>query len=301
MTPDVTCEVPVPPGHDLVGSLRLSRFGRRDPCWHLAEDEAAHATWTPEGPATARLRAHPDHVAAALWGPGAGWLSARVPAWIGLDDTPERFVPDHPEIAARHAVHGAHHLPKHPVLVEALVAVVLQQRVTYAEAAGAWRRMAQDWGVPAPGPLGLQTPPDPTVAARQPYEAFHGYGVERRRALLIRELWRRRHRIQALTEVPVAEARRVLRTIPGIGPWTEAMIAGCALGDADALPLGDVHLPHTIAWVLHRQERSDDDQMVAQMARFQPHRWRVVRLMVETGAKAPARGPKRRTGWVRGA
>src|SRR6478752_6325489 len=73
---------------DMPGTLALLGRGPYDPTtqWDLG---GMWRTWrTPEGPATLRVDrpAADGSIAAAAWGPGAGWAIAGVPALLGCDD-----------------------------------------------------------------------------------------------------------------------------------------------------------------------------------------------------------------------
>jgi 3-methyladenine DNA glycosylase/8-oxoguanine DNA glycosylase len=88
------------------------------------------------------------------------------------------------------------------------------------------------------------------------------------------------------------EADRRLRTVPGVGVWTAAEVAQRALGDADALSVGDFHLAGIIGWSLLGRPL-DDDGMVDYLQAWRPHRYRVVRLLEVSGmARKPRFGPR---------
>ena len=72
-----------------------------------------------------------------------------------------------------------------------------------------------------------------------------------------------------------------LRAITGVGPWTAARTAMIALGDADAVPLGDLHIPHLVAWRLAGERRGSDERMVELLAPYVGHRARVIRLLMQ--------------------
>ena len=59
---------------------------------------------------------------------------------------------------------------------------------------------------------------------------------------------------------PTAYAR--LTAVPGIGPWTAAEVGVRALGDEDAVSVGDFHLPNLVAYALAREPRGTDDRML---------------------------------------
>ena len=54
-----------------------------------------------------------------------------------------------------------------------------------------------------------------------------------------------------------AEVGRRMLTVRGIGPWTVAETTSRALGDADAVSVGDFHLAHLVGWAL-TGHRTDD-------------------------------------------
>ena len=100
-----------------------------------------------------------------------------------------------------------------------------------------------------PGP-GLLLPPDPDVLAQQPSWWFHPLGVERKRAETIVRCARRAPALERLITLdPLAAAAR-LATIPGVGAWTIGTVLGPVLGDPDAVPVGDFHIPHAVCWAL---------------------------------------------------
>jgi 3-methyladenine DNA glycosylase/8-oxoguanine DNA glycosylase len=291
----VVCTLPVDVALDLTRSLRLLRLGGSDPTWWFGPDEAVSAWFTPEGAGTLRLAARPGRVEVAAWGPGAGFLAARARALCGLDDDLEAFTPVGPVAEVARRFPGVR-LPRVPVVYGVLMGMLTQQRVTWQDATRAWRLLCRDYGVPAPGPAGLRTPPDPARLARATTADLHPFGLEGGRARRVLELATRAAWLQQLLEVSLDEARRRLLALPGIGPWTAAMLCGGALGDADAVVLGDYHMPNTIAWWLAGEERADDARMLALLRPHRPHRWRVVQLTVLAGIHAPRRGPRLRPG-----
>ena len=98
-------------------------------------------------------------------------------------------------------------------------------------------------------------------------------------------------RLTNLEERSPKQVQARLERIRGIGPWTSAMVTASALGDADAVPVGDYHLPNTVAWHLAGEERGDDARMLELLEPYAGHRWRVLRL-AKSGGSAPKRGPK---------
>jgi 3-methyladenine DNA glycosylase/8-oxoguanine DNA glycosylase len=80
--------------------------------------------------------------------------------------------------------------------------------------------------------------------------------------------------------------------IPGIGPWTAAEVAVRALGDVDAVSVGDFHLPNLVAYALAGEPRGDDERMLALLAPYAGRRALVVRLLESSGLRAPRYGPR---------
>jgi 3-methyladenine DNA glycosylase/8-oxoguanine DNA glycosylase len=291
--------VRVPERYDLAATVAPLRLGRGDPTVALGAGDLWRATRTPDGPATGRYRlvAGDGSVAVEAWGPGAAWLVEHAPDLLGLGDDLSGFG----RLADRHRV--VHRLarerpgvrmPRTLAVYEALLPAVLSQKVTGLEAKRAWRSLAARWGEPAPGPRPLRLPPAPAVLAEVPYHAMHRFGVERKRAEVLRSVARHAARLDEAATLPggraAAEAR--IRAVPGVGAWTYAEVARVALGDADAVSVGDYHLPHTVVWALTGRPRGDDAEMLELLAPFAPHRGRVCRLLEMAGLFAPRRGPR---------
>ena len=85
--------------------------------------------------------------------------------------------------------------------------------------------------------------------------------------------------------MPLADAYARLRAMPGIGPWTAAEVAVRALGDPDAVSVGDYHLPSLVAYALAGERKATDERMLELLEPFRGHRARVVRLLEESGIR----------------
>jgi len=90
----------------------------------------------------------------------------------------------------------------------------------------------------------------------------------------------------------VADAQRRLTALPGMGAWTAAEIAVVALGDADAVSVGDYHLPHLVSWALAGEPRGTDERMLELLEPYAGQRGRVIRLLMTGGRGAPRYGPR---------
>lgn len=290
---------------DLAGTLGPLRLGRSDRTARLDADGSVwRATRTPDGPATGRYRPGHRTVAVEAWGPGAAWLLDHAPILLGRDDDLDDF----DGVARRHpVVHRAARrrpgvrMPRSLAVYEALLPAVLSQKVTGLESKRAWRGLVERWGEPAPGPAaGLRVPPAPDVLAALPYHALHLLGVERRRAETLRAVARHASRLDEAASMPAADAERRIRAVPGVGAWTYAEAARTALGNADAVSVGDYHLPHAVCFALAGERRGDDDRMLELLAPFAPHRGRVCLLVESAGLGPPRRGPRLApTPWLR--
>ncbi len=272
-------------------ALTLAHAGRRASL-RLHGLEAWRATLTPEGPATVHLTHANGAIEVEAWGPGAAWAAAGVPALCGEEDDDAGFRPHHPLLIEVHRRNPGLRLPKTRAVFEALVPLVLAQKVTSVEAHRSYRDLVDALGEPAPGPQGLVVPPSAAVLARTPYWKFHQFGVERRRAEVIIRAARSARRLEETVTMDLPSARRRLEAFPGVGPWTAAGVAVTALGDADAVQVGDYNLPHAIAYALEGTARSTDKRMLELLDPYRGHRARVIRLIGVAGITAPRFGPR---------
>ena len=81
-------------------------------------------------------------------------IAERLPRTLGADDDVSTFDPSlHPLVASQWAQYGAGmRTPSVGVVLEVLVAAILEQRVTGQEARSSWRWLLRRHGEPAPGP-----------------------------------------------------------------------------------------------------------------------------------------------------
>jgi 3-methyladenine DNA glycosylase/8-oxoguanine DNA glycosylase len=276
---------------DLRLTLRPLRLGPRDPTLSVTSDRAVRAWRTPTGPATLQVTVRGGTIAAEAWGEGAAQALASVEGWLGLDDA-EADSFDPPALRAlRGRVRGLR-VGRTGSVLDALVAAILQQRVATVDAFAALLRLATRHGERAPGPAGLRLLPDgATLLAIRDWE-WHRLGVEQRRALTIRRVADVADRLEEAARLPAAEAYRRLRSVCGVGPWTVASVAARALGDPDAVPVGDLHLPALVAWNLAGEARADDRRMLELLEPYRGQRGRVILWLQAAGAPAPRFGPR---------
>jgi 3-methyladenine DNA glycosylase/8-oxoguanine DNA glycosylase len=240
-----------------------------------------------------RLARKNGSVDVQAWGPGAEWAVAHAPSLCGEEDDDGGFVPLHPLVSRLHREMPGMRMPRTHAVFEALVPAVLTQQVTTDEARESYRHLVNAVGERAPGPFALRLPPAPDVLAGMPYWSFHRFGIERRRADIVVRAARSAKRLEETVAMDIASAHRRLRAFPGVGPWTAAKVAMVALGDADAVPLGDYHLPHSIGYAFDGTPRSTDERMLEILEPYRGHRARVIRLVTHAGIAAPRFGPRK--------
>jgi 3-methyladenine DNA glycosylase/8-oxoguanine DNA glycosylase len=291
--PDATIDLPLDGPLDMGGSLGPLVRGQGDRTIRLATGRAWWSTRTPAGVATIGLRLDGRRLVADAWGPGADLALGRVPRLFsaGSDSLADAV---HPRVAALAKRRPGVRILRTESVMDALVAAILEQKVTGAEAHRAWHGLVRLHGDAAPGPpeLGLRVLPAPRTLAALPYWAYHTLGVERRRADLIRAIARYADSIEAIVDLPHADASARLQAIPGIGPWTAAEVGVRALGDVDAVSVGDFHLPHLVAYALVGELRATDARMLELLEPYRGRRALVVRLLELSGLRVPRFGPR---------
>ena len=284
--------LPVVGPFDLLQSWRLVPLGRHDPTAQKHPRGFSWATRTPEGTATIRATQTEHTVELDAWGDGASWLLEHAEAFTGLADQPP-VIEDPPVVNRLSREQAACRLLCLPNLYESLVRVILQQKITFGEACRGWGLLVSRYGTPAPGPLDLVVPPEPSRTARLPGHVYTRMGIQRKMADTIREVASRHRAIErAADTLPPDELDALLQRIRGVGPWTTGMTLGLYRGHADAVILADFHLPNTVAYALTGRARATDAEMLTLLEPFRPHRMRVVRWIHAAGISAPRRGPR---------
>jgi 3-methyladenine DNA glycosylase/8-oxoguanine DNA glycosylase len=285
---------------DLALTLSVLRRGPHDVTCRADAGAWWRTTRTSEGPATLRLRTLADGaIQVDAWGEGAAAAVQAAPGLCGLADDPSEFRADG-IVGELHRRNPGLRLLRTGAIFEALVPYVLEQRVSGLEAYRSWRRLAQGMSERAPGPLELWLPPDPARLAAEPYTAFHDFEIEAGRANTIRRAAARASGLERFATRSPAEATRALTSLPGIGVWTAAMVTAVALGDVDAVPVGDYGLPGLVGHVLAGERDADDARMLELLEPFAPQRGRALRLLVLSGSYPARRAPRARARTLRG-
>ncbi len=233
-------------------------------------------------------------VVGTAWGPGAEWLLEAMPALLGADDDWSGFEARHPVLEEARRRHPHWRIGRTGLVFDALLPAVIEQKVTGQEAFAGYRRLVRARGEPAPGPggaLGLMVPPDARVVAAVPSWEWIRFPVDHARsrtavaaARVAPALERTAHREPDLLD-------RRLRSLPGVGVWTSAETRARALGDPDAVSLGDFHVAKDIGWALTGAPM-DDAELEVFLEPWRGHRRRVQALVALARLGRPRRGPR---------
>lgn len=279
--------------YDLQGTVRSVKWSLFALTVRMSGSSVERASRTPNGPAAARYtQVADDSVEVEAWGEGADWLLEQAPVFLGAYDDPESFRPDHRLLRDLHKRRQGARFGGTHRMFETIVPVIVGQKVTGKGAANALKQIGWKFAEPAPGDVGVRLPPTPEQMAALPYYDYHPLGIEKKRADIIRRVALMADRLERLIDRTPDQVEAALQEIRGIGPWTSAIVRAVALGDADAVPVGDFHLKHVVSWALAGEPRGTDERMLELLEPYRPHRGRVIRLLETGGIKEPAYGPR---------
>jgi len=276
--PALVCHVPLAP-IAFEPTFFMQTVGIGDPTARLADDQLTKTFETDAG-GTVRVtiaRAGAEGNVAVTWEGDPAlferWTTRHLPPADGYAE----FAPSHRLVRELHRSRPGLRLVRVPWLFDIAASCVLQQRVRWRDAVRNWRDLALRHGTT--GPLGQAFPSARRVARLYPPQ-LEALGIDhaRSRALIAVARAHAIHGLLAL-DADLAALRARLLALPGIGPWTTEMILGFGYGDPDAVPLGDIHLPHTVCKALAGELRGSDERMLELLAPFAGQRFRVTRLL----------------------
>lgn len=279
---------------------RVHRRGAADPTFQRTPDGAIWRTCrTPEGPVTGyivRRRSPGEHgtVLFTAWGPGAAWWCEHGPRLLGAKDDVSGFEPRDRQVL-RCWVRDPHwRISVSGLVLEALVAAALEQKVTGREAWTGWRRLLRRWGDPAPGPggnRGMRVLPAPEALARIPSWEWLRCHIDGARSAVVVRAAQRAAALERTLTLPGSAVEPALRSLPGVGEWTAAEVRQRAHGDPDAVSFGDFHIPRHVTYALTGEEGTDED-LRSLLEDDRPHRYRIQHI-VTTRMRGPERhGPR---------
>ena len=287
-------------------TLSIMRMGRADPCHRPAPDGSLwRASLMPSGPVLYRVANRGrDRAVAHAWGPGAEELVAGLPDLLGARDRPETFDPGHPLLEAATRRHTGLRIPRTGLLIEALIPAVLHQKISGRDACASWTWLVRRHGTAAPepdgapGPVpggGFMVPPPAQGWLDIPSWDWRRAGVEPSAIRTIRLVASRAAALERITAAAAGDhgaVYRAMTSLPGVGRWTAAEVGHRALGDADALSVGDYNLAPLTSHALAGRDLTDEE-VEPFYEPWRPHRYRVMRLLELTPeAWPPRRGPR---------
>lgn len=279
---------------DPVLTLGPLRHGPRDPTIRFEGGVVWRAARTVDGPATVRLSRAGDGWRAMAWGAGAEHAVATLPRLLGAEDEPAALELPRGRLRDLAVRLRGLRFGRSDDVMGSLVPAIIEQKVTGPEAQRSYRRLILRYGEPAPGPGGLYLAPTPGRLAALSYFELHPLGIEQRRAITLIRAAERAAWLEEAVTLTRDEAQARLRSIPGIGAWTAAETARAALGDPDAVSIGDFHTPDLVCWALAGEPRGDDARMLELLEPYRGQRARVVRILELSGIVPPRYGPRAR-------
>lgn len=283
---------------DIRLTLRPLSRGAGDPTFRVDDTGCWRTMLTPKGPATLHLaqRLGSSEGLATAWGAGAEWALAGVPELLGQGDDDDGF-----DCSANAFLHDSHRrnaglrLLRAGIVLDVLVAAIIEQKVTTLEARRAWATLVRAHGTVAPGPAphGMRVPPSAQAWKMIPSWEWHTAGVDPRRSRTVVAAASVASGLERTLTLGRGgpEVERRLRTVAGVGVWTAAETMSRAHGDPDAVSVGDYHLPALVGWALIGKP-VDDDGMLELLAPWAGQRQRVMRLIAASGFAKPRFGPR---------
>ena len=209
----------------------------------------------------------------------------------GLDDDPGDFtarVQPHPVLGPLAKRFAGARMTRTATVFGAFMTAVCEQLVTWTEAKLAMGRIWGRYGERVSGlsrlsaadtrrDTSLVVTPGAERIAELAAVDLRPLGLSMRRASTLLYGARRGADLERLRELPIAEAMRRLRAMPGVGVWTTNVVAIRAFGHADGVLVGDAGAPFVTSMAL-TGERGDDARMLELLEPFRPDRARVHKL-----------------------
>jgi 3-methyladenine DNA glycosylase/8-oxoguanine DNA glycosylase len=278
----------------------VHRRGAGDPTFQRAPDGTIwRACRTPDGPVTARILHRPSDgkfgtVLFEAWGPGATWWCANGPDFLGASDEVSGFVPSNPDVARSWSRDPHWRISRSHLVLEALVAAAVEQKVTGREARSGWRALLRRFGEPAPGPgaaCGMRVLPAPERLAAIPSWEWLRCHIDGARSAVIVRAAQRATALERTLRLPSAAADTALCSLPGVGAWTSAEVRQRAHGDPDAVSFGDYHIAGHVTYAL-TGAKGDDDDLRELLEPDRPHRYRIQHIVTTRMRGPERRGPR---------
>jgi len=182
------------------------------------------------------------------------------------------LVADDPTLAAVVADHGMPPFWSRPPGFRSLVLLILEQQVSLASGAAAYRRLRDR----------VRTVTPVAVLACSP-EDLRADGISRQKDRYLRALAEAVEGddldLDALEWLDDDAVRRALIALPGIGPWTADVYLLACMGRPDLWPVGDRALQVAAAEALGLTTVPDPVSLEALGERWRPHRSTAARIL----------------------
>jgi 3-methyladenine DNA glycosylase/8-oxoguanine DNA glycosylase len=120
---------------------------------------------------------------------------------------------------------------------------------------------------------------------------WHRAGVDHSRCRALLAAATVAHRLENAVVLTGKAGRDLLSQVSGIGVWTAAEVAQRAWSDADAVSVGDFHIPSVVGYALVGRPL-DDAGMLEVLAPYSGQRYRAVRYVEASGFRRPRFGPR---------
>lgn len=277
--------------------VRVLRRGGGDPAFQRDADGTIwRAAITPTGPATVRIKARLSlaEIHLEAWGAGAAWALDNGPALLGGSDDVSGFAPANPRVRAAWQRDPHWRITRTGLVLESLVAAIIEQKVTGLEAWLGWRLLLRRFGTVAPGPGAARDmrclPPAAELALVPSWEWLRCHIDGKRSDAIVRSA-KVAAALERTLDLPPNEVDRRLRSLPGVGVWTAAEVRQRAHGHADAVSFGDYHVASHIGFAL-TGEKVDDARLAELLEPERPHRYRVQYVVTTRLHGAPRHGPR---------
>jgi 3-methyladenine DNA glycosylase/8-oxoguanine DNA glycosylase len=266
-------------------TVDMQSLGRFDPSVRRSRDRFQKVCMDADGRVVVwQIALRPHGIVVQLFNSDADALD-RFVAQFPLADGADSFLPEHAVLGRVACALQGLRLIRVPWLFDVAAGAVLQQRVRWKVAYDDFRRIAQRWGTRTAAGTAF---PSATQLAAVPISRVEALGIDGKRARALIGLARAESRRSFLRDGVGAEELRVrLLGIRGIGPWTAGTIAGFGLGDPDAVPVGDLHLPSLVTSALAGEAEGTDERMLELLEPYRGHRFRVIRLLSWASRHAP--------------
>lgn len=277
--------------------LRALRRGPGDPAFRLEADGTVwRASTTADGTATVRITPCPavGRVEIEAWGAGAAWMLEQAPAMLGADDDVDGFTCHDRRVGTAWARNPHWRVMRTGLVLEALVAAIIEQKVTGQEAWLGWRRLLRRFGEPAPGPgerLGMRSLPTAETLTTLPSWEWLRCSIDGARSRTVVAAARVAPALERTVGLTSDEVERRLRSLPGVGVWTAAEVRQRAHGDADAVSFADYHIARHVGYALTGRE-VDDAGLAELLEPYRPHRYRVQYVVTTRLPGRPRHGPR---------